>query len=42
MKNKIWEQGGNVRKLMLLVHLATGDTMKIKPAKNVIKMIEKS
>ena len=42
MKYQIYQQGGTVRKLTLQVQLATGDVLKIKPAKNVIKMIEDS
>lgn len=40
MHKLIRNQGGRVRKLKLLVHLASGDVVKIKPAKNVIRMIE--
>ncbi|WP_410743094.1 hypothetical protein [Citrobacter freundii] len=42
MKYQISRQGGRIRSLKLQAHLATGDALKIKPAKNVIQMIEDS
>ena len=40
IKYQIVKQGGCIRKLKLLVHLATGDVIKIKPGSNVRHMIE--
>lgn len=42
MLKEIKKQGGSVRKLRLIVHLASGDVVKIKPAKNVIQMVEEA
>lgn len=42
MKLEIRNQGGKIGKLILLVHLASGDVIKIKPARNVVHLVEQA
>lgn len=42
MKLQIRNQGGKIRKLILLVHLGSGDVIKIKPARNVVHLVEQA